>query len=277
MTQTKVCEADIIATGSELTYGQLVDTNSAWMADQLTQCGAIVRRMTIVGDRVNDIVEVIDRGLGEKRKLIVITGGLGPSQDDLTVESIAKALGRETIIGRRALRLVKARCQEFSIELTERRKRMARTIEGGHPLVNPIGLAPGTIVRSRGTTIVALPGIPKEMKPMFESHVLPLIREWTKGQMRTVNLNVLLGDDRFTVLQQVQSEFPEVYFKTHSKPPSHDQQGYADGVEVTLLAKGTDPDACKDALERVLHRFKSLVEEKGGRLEIKETNLKPPS
>jgi nicotinamide-nucleotide amidase len=265
---TKVCEADIIATGSELTYGQFADTNSAWIADQLTQCGEIVRRMTIVSDRIDDIVKVIGEGLKEKRSLVIITGGLGPSEDDLTIEAVAKALGRETIIGKRALTLVNARCQEFAIELNERRKRMARTVVGADPLVNPIGLAPGTLIRSGDTTIVALPGIPKEMKPMFESHVLPLVRSWTEGQMRTSNIRVLLGNDRFAVLQQVQSEFPEIYFKTHAKPPSHEQQGYADGLEVTLLVRGTDPNDCKATLERVVHRFRSLAEERGGKLEI---------
>ena len=272
MPPTKTCEADIVATGTELTYGQFTDTNSSWIAEQLTQCGMIVRRMTIVGDRIDDIAKVIDEGLREKRRLIVITGGLGPSEDDLTAEAIAKALRRETIVGRRALSMVRAKCQEFSVELTERRKRMARAVEGAKPLVNPIGLAPGTIVKSGGTTIVALPGIPKEMKPMFETHVLPMVKGWTKGQMRTINLRIFSGESRFPVLQQVQGEFPEIYFKMHARPPSHDQQGYADGMDVTLLAKGTDTDACRVALERVILRFRSLVEEKGGRLEIIENN-----
>lgn len=269
MHQTKICEVDIIATGNELTYGQFADTNSAWIADQLTQCGAIIRRMTIIGDRIDDIVEIINEGLKGKRRLIVITGGLGPSEDDLTVEAIAKAVGKDTIIGRRALTMVNEKCQEFDIELTERRKRMARSVKGADSLVNPIGLSPGTMVRSSGTTIVALPGIPKEMKPMFEMHVLPLVHRWVKGQVRTINVRVLSGESRFPVLQQIQVEFPEIYFKMHAKPPTHDQQqGYGDGMDVTLLARGSDPDSCRVTLERVVQRFRTLVEEKGGRLEV---------
>src|SRR5208283_4681321 len=79
-----VFEADIVATGSELTYGQLVDTNSSWIADLLTRWGGLVRKITIVGDRVDDIASIIETGLREKRKLVVITGGLGPTEDDLT-------------------------------------------------------------------------------------------------------------------------------------------------------------------------------------------------
>jgi len=273
MTPTKGFEADIIATGTELTYGQFTDTNSSWIANRLTQHGFIVRRMTVVGDRIDDTVKMINEGLRERRKLIVITGGLGPSEDDLTVEAIAKALGRDTIIGRRAQEMVRAKCQEFSIELTGRWKRMARMVKGTSPLVNPIGLAPGTRVRSGGTTIVALPGIPKEMKPMFEAHILPMVQMWTKEQVRTINLRIFFGKNRSTVLRQVQSEFQDVHLKIHAKPPAHDRQGYAKGMDMTLMAKGADPRACRKALEKMVRRFRSLVEDNDGRLEIIEADL----
>ena len=139
-------------------------------------------------------------------------------------------------------------------------------------MVNPTGLAPGTRVSSEGTTIVPLPGIPEEMKPMFEAHVLPIVLGWTKEQMHTVNLRVFSRESRFPALQQVQGEFPEIYFKIHARPPTHDQQGYAEGMDMTLMAKGTDPEACRTALEKVVQRFRNLVEEKGGRLEIVEAD-----
>lgn len=270
---TSEIEVDIVATGTELTYGQFTDTNSSWIAEQLTMSGATVRRMTIVSDRVDDMVRAIGDGLKEKRRLVVVTGGLGPSEDDLTVEAIAEALGRATIIGDDALALVTAKCREFGIELNERRKRMARAVESGESLVNPLGLAPGTIVRTGDTTVVALPGIPKEMKPMFEAHVLPMVRDWTKGQMRTINIRVFSGDSRFPVLQRVQSEFPTVYFKMHARPPAHDDnQGYGQGMDVTLLAKGRDADSCQSVLNQVVNRFQTLLDEQGGRLEIIENH-----
>ena len=266
-------EVDIVATGTELTYGQFTDTNSSWIAEQLTMSGATVRRMTIVSDRMDDMVKTIVDGLREKRRLIVVTGGLGPSEDDLTIEAIAEALGRATIISDDALTLVTAKCREFGIELNERRKRMARAVESGESLVNTLGLSPGTIVRTGDTTVVALPGIPKEMKPMFETHVLPMVQDWTKGQMRTINIRVFSGDSRFPVLQRVQGEFPTVYFKMHARPPAHDEnQGYGKGMDVTFLAKGRDADSCQSLLKQVVSRFQSLLDEQGGRLEILENH-----
>jgi molybdopterin-biosynthesis enzyme MoeA-like protein len=150
---------------------------------------------------------------------------------------------------------------------------MARAVESGESLVNTLGLSPGTIVRTGDTTVVALPGIPKEMKPMFETHVLPMVQDWTKGQMRTINIRVFSGDSRFPVLQRVQGEFPTVYFKMHARPPAHDEnQGYGKGMDVTLLAKGRDADSCQSLLKQVVSRFQSLLDEQGGRLEILENH-----
>lgn len=266
----KVFEADIVATGSELTYGQLVDTNSPWIADLLTRWGGLVRRITVVGDRIDDIVSVLQLGLREKRKLIVMTGGLGPVEDDFTVEAIAKALGRKVVFDKIAIEMVRAKCEQFNLEFTERRKLMARTVEGASLLNNPIGLAPGTMVEIGETTIVALPGIPKEMKPMFESEVLPKIQQWAKGRMKALNLRVFCGSERFPIFRQIQAEFPDLYLKFHPQPPSSDEKRTVDGVELTLIASGPDELACIAILDKVSKRLEFLLQEKGGRLEKKE-------
>jgi molybdenum cofactor synthesis domain-containing protein len=265
-----IFEADIVPTGSELTFGQLVDTNSAWIADQLTRCGGLVRRIIIVGDRISDIASVLLLGLGDKRKLIVTTGGLGPTEDDLTIEAIALAIGRKTITNEKALAMVRAKCDEFKLEMTDRRRRMARTVEGASLLRNSVGLAPGMSVAVGDTTIVALPGIPKEMKPMFESEVLPKVQEWAKGRMSVLNVRVFCGDERFALFRQIQAEFPTLYLKFHAEPPSFDLYTHTNGVDVVLLTSGEDEDAAGTELNRVVKRFKSLLEEKGGRLEISD-------
>lgn len=272
-----VFEADIVATGSELTYGQLVDTNSSWVADQLTQWGGIVRRITIVGDKVDDIASALVTGLREKRKLIVVTGGLGPTEDDLTVEAIANALGRKIILDEKAIAMVKAKCDEYRIELTDRRKRMARTVEGASLLRNPVGFSPGTSVQIGETVIVSLPGIPEEMKAMFEAEVLPIVRQWAKGRMNALNVKVFCGNERFTIFRQVQDEFPEVYLKFHAQAPSHDPRAHTDGVEVVLLASGPNEQACKTELEKVVKRLLILLQERGGKLEIKNSGSTGPT
>ena len=259
-------EADIIATGNEITYGQIVDTNSSWIADLLTQSGVIVRKITAVPDHIDDLVRAIQDGLEKHRQLIISTGGLGPSEDDLTIDAVAKALGTEVILGEEALLLLKAKCDEFGIELNERRKRMARSIHNGLALANSIGLAPGLMVGCDATTIFALPGIPEEMKAMFQTHVLSKARGWTAAWTRSINMRVFAGNFRFPIFDRIQREFPEVYFKVHGKPPSRDANDVQEN-DVTILARGTDIDACKNRLQIVIERLRTLLVEEGGNLE----------
>ena len=260
-------EADIIATGDEITYGQIVDTNSSWIADLLTQSGVIVRKITVVPDQIDDIGAAIQDGLRKHRQLIISTGGLGPSEDDLTIDAVAKALGTEAILGEEALFLLKAKCDEFGVQLNERRKRMARSIRSGRALTNLVGLAPGLMVECDSTTIFVLPGIPEEMKAMFQTHVLPKVREWTAAWTRSINIRVFAGNYRFHIFARIQREFPKVYFKVHGKPPSRDENDIQEN-EVTILTRGTDVEACRSSLRIVVERLRTLLVEEGGNLEI---------
>ena len=265
---TNYCEAELIATGNEIIYGQIVDTNSSWIADLLTQSGVIVKKITTVADQINDIASVIKDALSQNRKLIITTGGLGPSQDDLTIDAIAKALGTGVIIGDEALALLKSKCDEFGIELNERRSRMARSIPTGRAISNIVGLAPGLVTQSNSTTIFALPGIPEEMKAMFQATVLPKIRGWTAAWTRTINVRVFANKDRSLIFEKIQREFPEVYFKVHGKPPSRDRYDIQE-TDVGILARGADVETCETILKELIDRLRSLLLEKEGNLEIK--------
>ncbi|MFI5448762.1 MAG: competence/damage-inducible protein A [Candidatus Bathyarchaeia archaeon] len=265
---TNYCEAELIATGNEIIYGQIVDTNSSWIADLLTQSGVIVKKITTVADQINDIASVIKDALSQNRKLIITTGGLGPSQDDLTIDAIAKALGTGVIIGDEALALLKSKCDECGIELNERRSRMARSIPTGRAISNIVGLAPGLVTQSNSTTIFALPGIPEEMKAMFQATVLPKIRGWTAAWTRTINVRVFANKDRSLIFEKIQREFPEVYFKAHGKPPSRDRYDIQE-TDVGILARGADVETCETILKEVIDRLRSLLLEKEGNLEIK--------
>lgn len=261
-------EAELIATGNEITYGQIVDTNSSWIADLLTQSGIMVRKITTVTDQTDDIAYVISDALSKHRRLIIITGGLGPSEDDLTIDAIARAGGTDVIIGDEALTLLRSKCNEFGIELNERRKRMARSIRTARAIPNVVGLAPGLMAQFNLTTLFALPGIPEEMKAMFQSHVLPTIREWTAAWTHTISVRVFAGNDRFAVFDKVQREFPEVYFKVHGRPPSRDPYDVEE-TDITILARGANVGTCNLILESVVDRLRILLTEKDGNLEIR--------
>jgi nicotinamide-nucleotide amidase len=266
----RVYEVEIISTGDEIVFGQLVDTNASWIAKQSTEQGARVRRVTCVGDNVEDIVKAIEGGLLEARDLIVITGGLGPSNDDLTVEALAKTTGKEVVYDARALKILAANCQAASIALTERRKRMARSVEGADPLENSLGLAPGVRMSVGSTILVALPGIPKEMKPMFQRFVLPLIAETTFKRASAIKLHIQMPYySTFPILSTLRNLFPEIYIKTHSRPPNHEKEpAQMYGVTVDILVWGASEEECTTQREEVTFRLRELAEGEGGRITI---------
>jgi nicotinamide-nucleotide amidase len=266
----RVYEVEVLSTGNELVFGQLVDTNASWIAKQATEQGARVRRMTCVGDHVEDIVKAIEGGLLEARDLIVMTGGLGPSDDDLTIEALAQVAGKEVVYDARALEMLAASCQAAGIDVTERRKRMARSVDGADPLENGVGLAPGVKLRVGSTVLVALPGIPKEMMPMFTRCVLPLIAEASVKRALAIKLHLLMPYySSFPILSTLRDLFPEIYIKTHSQPPSHERapdQVY--GMMVDILVWGVSEGECTARREEVTTRLRELVNATGGRVTI---------
>ena len=267
-------EVEVISTGDEIVFGQLVDTNSSWIAKEVTEQGARVRRLSCVGDDLEDIVKAVDGGLSEGWDLIVITGGLGSSPDDLTIEAIAKATGKKVVYDERALKMLELTCREASITLTERRKRMARLVEGSEPIENSLGLAPGLRMTIGRTLLIALPGIPKEMKPMFKRFVLPLISKNTVKRAAAMKLHILMPYyNAFPILHTLHLLFPNVYIKPHSKPPTHEkdpEQVY--GMNVDVVVWGNSRSDCEDRLKEVKSRLVHCVEEKGGRVSIQKVN-----
>lgn len=263
-------EVEVISTGDEIVFGQLVDTNSSWIAKEATEQGAKVRRLSCVGDEIEDIMKAVDAGLSEGRDLIVITGGLGPSPDDVTIEAIAQATGKKVVYDERALKMLESNCRAASIALTEPRKRMARLVEGSDPIENSLGLAPGLRMTVGRTLLIALPGIPKEMKPMFKRFVLPLISRNTVKRAVAMKLHILMPYYKtFPILRTLRLSFPGVYIKTHSKPPTHGKDPErVYGMNVDVVAWGDSGGDCEDRLKEVQSRLVDLVEEKGGRVRI---------
>ena len=168
--------AEIVSIGSELLLGQIVDTNSAWMARRLTDIGVDLYYKTIVGDNPDRMRSVIDRALG--RSDIVITGGgLGPTQDDLTRQTIADATGRELVRDPALLEDIEQRFRRRGFIMTPNNERQADIPEGAIAVHNPNGTAPSFIVEDQRGVVIALPGVPHELKWLFDNEVVPYLRE----------------------------------------------------------------------------------------------------
>jgi nicotinamide-nucleotide amidase len=164
--------AEIIAVGSELLTPFRTDTNSLWLTEQLNGVGIEVKLKTIVGDDDARLEEAIRDAL-KRTAVVVLTGGLGPTEDDITRKIAARALGRRLILDDRVLEDIKARFLHWGRKMPEINARQAMIIEGAEVLANPNGTAPGMYLEHEGRMVALLPGPPREMKPMFESGVAP--------------------------------------------------------------------------------------------------------
>ncbi len=168
-------KAEIVAIGSELLLGQIVDTNSAWIAQRLTGLGVDLFFKTVVGDNPARMRDVIDRAL-ERSDLVITSGGLGPTQDDLTRESVAEVTGRMLVLDQELLSQIERRFRSRGFIMTANNERQALIPKGAIPVQNPNGTAPSFIVEDPRGVICALPGVPFEMKWLFDNEVAPYVR-----------------------------------------------------------------------------------------------------
>lgn len=176
--------AEIIAIGSELLTPSRTDTNSLWLTEKLNGIGIEVKLKTIVGDDDARLEEAIRDALRRSR-VVLTTGGLGPTEDDITRKVAARSLGRRLMFNEKVLEELRAKFARFGRAMPEINSRQAMVIEGAEVLANPNGTAPGLYLEHEGRAVVLLPGPPREMRPMFEQQVLPKLAA-KAGNVRVV-------------------------------------------------------------------------------------------
>jgi nicotinamide-nucleotide amidase len=176
--------AEIIAIGSELLTPDRSDTNSLWLTEKLNSIGIEVKLKTIVGDDDARLEETIRDAL-KRSHVVITTGGLGPTEDDITRKVAARALGRRLMLNEKVLEEISARFLSFGRAMPQINSRQAMVIEGAQILPNPNGTAPGMSLEHEGREVVLLPGPPREMKPMYENFVQPRLAS-KAGDVRVV-------------------------------------------------------------------------------------------
>lgn len=178
-------QAEIIAIGSELTNGEKLDTNSQWLSTELAAVGIPTHFHTTIADNLDEIVEQLRLSVS-RSDLILITGGLGPTLDDLTRQAMADLAGVELELDAASLEIIESMFQKRYREMPERNRIQAMFPHGAEPIQNEHGTAPGiwmTVPRGNNKTdcsIAAMPGVPSEMKPMFFQSILPRLTQGTK-------------------------------------------------------------------------------------------------
>lgn len=167
--------AEIMAIGSELLTPFRVDTNSLWLTEQLNAFGIEVKLKSVVGDDESRLEEAVRDAL-KRSDVIISTGGLGPTEDDITRRVFARALGRELEVNDEILEKIRARFAARGMKMAEINARQAVVLQGATILPNNNGTAPGLLVNEGRCTVVLLPGPPRELKPMFAASVTPVLQ-----------------------------------------------------------------------------------------------------
>ena len=175
-------DAEIIAIGSELLTPQKVDTNSLYLTDQLNALGVEVVRKTIVGDERARLTDTILAAIA-RSQVIILTGGLGPTEDDLTRDAVAAALGRSMNFHQEISDQIEERLRRYGRKMAEINRRQAYIIERAEMLPNDRGTAPGQWIAHNGVVLMLLPGPPNELKAMFEKQCLPRLDKFLPPQV----------------------------------------------------------------------------------------------
>ncbi len=213
-------KAWIISIGNEVVSGQIVNTNGAWLAKRLIILGFDVRRIIAVPDLEEEVVDVFKDALNKTIDIIISTGGLGPTYDDRTAEFIARALGRKLILNKEALKMVEEKYSLKGLPLTEHRIKMAMMPEGAMPIPNPIGTAPAILVETSKSIIIALPGVPKEMKAIYEEYVEDIIKKKAPKVYRTekwIKVTGLPESSIAPIIDRIVKKYRSVYIKSHPR------------------------------------------------------------
>lgn len=245
-------KAEILSVGTELLLGQIVDTNANYLAQQLAPLGIDLYYISQVGDNLGRLTETIRRAL-ERSDLLIITGGLGPTEDDLTREAIAAALGEEMTVQPELEAELRAFFERRGRPMPFRNLKQATLIPSARALPNPIGTAPGWWVERDGKVIVAMPGVPVEMRKMWEEQVVPRLQRAHGGQvivsrtLKTIGIGESHAED--LVADLIRSTNPTL--ATYAKP---------DGVHLRLTAKAAN----REEAERLLDPFERQVRERIG-------------
>jgi nicotinamide-nucleotide amidase len=173
--------ASIVSIGNEVLSGQTVDSNASYLSSELLATGIPVVSSYTVGDDVDSIGRAFKLACGEA-DIVLATGGLGPTDDDVTREGLARFLGRELRFEAELLRKIQSFFERRNVEMSARNKVQAHIPEGATAVDNSIGTAPGIIAEAEGKLIVVLPGVPGEMRRMFEESVVDKLKEAAGGQ-----------------------------------------------------------------------------------------------
>jgi len=243
-------QAEIIAVGTELLLGEILDTNSQYLAQQLTGLGIDLFFVTHVGDNMGRLSETVQRALS-RSDVVIMTGGLGPTEDDLTREAIAAALGETMTVQPELEATLRGWYANRNRPMPAMNIKQATLIPSSQAIDNPIGTAPGWWVESNGKKIACMPGVPHEMKKMFEEQVAPRLGLGGGGVLVTRTLKTVgIGESNVAEVVQDLIHNPNPTLATYAKQ---------DGVHLRIAAKAESRDAANSLIADFEAKVRALT------------------
>lgn len=265
---------EILCTGNELLSGTIVDTNAQWISSKITDAGGCVRRMTVVGDEVNEISYAVKESIERKPNWLIVSGGLGPTYDDKTLEGIGTALNLKLVLDNNAVEMLRKSYTLHGLttnyELNHTRLKMARIPEGSTPIQNPVGSAPAVLIEiaNKTTKIICLPGIPKELKAIFSENILPQIKKSisdfyiVRSFCETIGISeAMLAPTLCSIIDMYSSD--SVYVKTHPQGYTSDNKPR---LRIQIISKGKDRSKVQIRYSNILDILIEKIELLGGEI-----------
>lgn len=264
------CIIEIVSIGNELLSGETPNTNAQWIAKRITRLGGVTRRISIVGDDLGEMSSAIKGSLTRKPSFIITTGGLGPTFDDKTLEGISKALRKPLTLNKKALAMVKRAYEKAcdrgildKLTLTPPRLKMATLPKNATPLPNPVGTAPGVLLKHGPTTLISLPGVSHEMKVIFDISVMPLLKSAVGKRFPydlTLKVSGIMESDIALLIDKVMRKNPNVYIKSHPKTAEELSQ-----IELHLSTTAKKSQTAKNRIRKAAEEISQLIIKNGGK------------
>lgn len=274
-------KAEIFATGDEILTGAVIDSNSAYIAQKLEEAGIEVVRHGCVGDDVEAIAAIL-KEISTRADMAVVTGGLGPTLDDITAEAAARAAGVELVFDREAMSCIENFLKTQGRDVIALNKKQAMLPEGAECLVNSVGTAPGFVLKTGGCVFFFLPGVPSEMRRMLSGGVLPWIDKLQKGErsfslvktISTFGLTEASVNERLAGLTEkfsgiklgLRARFPIIYVKLYVRGKDKERADILleKALEFVLnkigeFAFSTDGESMETIVGSLLRRKKATI------------------
>ena len=259
---TREPRVEIFSMGTELVMGRIQDTNAFWMAQELVSLGALVRRITVLPDDLDTMLEALEGAVQRQTDVVLTSGGLGPTPDDLTVHVLATLVGVQPVVHDPTLdAYIQRRNLTGRGELTPALLRMATVPTGAQVYQNPAGWAPCVSVMKAATTFFALPGPPPEMQAVFTMHLVPFFATTYPAHAASLRVAVDMYESELAPLfAQVRERYPSTYLKGYIALGGLNTPL---GLPLDIIARSTADASAETVLQQAVAYLSELVAARG--------------